>query len=183
MVGSQATLPMMSGADRCLIAPMRYRSIGAVKVGTRTRRGAESGLRIFRRYGDPCVLGYVLHEPDLRGALPDETRNVLRIDRQRNILLDIGGWSSWSWWWRRLLRCLLAEFFLGRLLLAALIGLSCSLSKRISAAVSSARAEIGWQAAKAPKAIAATAILLSRFLAWTLITWLPFKSAVDEGNG
>jgi len=35
--------------------------------------------------------------------------------------IDIYGWSG-SWWWRRLLRCLLAEFFLGRLLLAALLG-------------------------------------------------------------
>src|SRR5208283_4777988 len=43
---------------------------GAVKERTRTRRGAESGRGIFRRQGEPCVLGYVLHEPDLRGALP-----------------------------------------------------------------------------------------------------------------
>ena len=36
--------------------------------------------------------------------------------------IGIRAWSTWSWWWRRLLRCLLAEFFLGRLLLAALLG-------------------------------------------------------------
>jgi len=41
----------------------------------------------FPRYSGRYVVIKILHEPDLRGALPDETWNVLCIDRQRNILL------------------------------------------------------------------------------------------------
>ena len=95
----------------------------------------------------------------------------------------IRAWASWPRpvvaCWRRcwsLLRRCLAEFFLGLLLFAALLGdalfelLQPFLEQTDLADVSSARTEIGWQAAKAPKAIAATAILLFRFSARTLLT-------------
>ena len=48
---------------------------------------AKCGRGVFRRYSGRYVVINILHEPDLRGALPDETWNVLCIDRQRNILL------------------------------------------------------------------------------------------------
>ncbi len=48
---------------------------------------AKCGRGIFRRYSGRYVIVEIFHEPDLRGALPDETWNVLCIDRQRNILL------------------------------------------------------------------------------------------------
>ena len=77
---------------------------------------------------------------------------------------------------RRLRRCL-AELFLGLLLLAPLLGdallklFQPLLEQANSVAVSSAWAEKGWQAVRAPKAIATTALLLSRFLTCIFMTF------------